>query len=1048
MSLRKKSLFSTLIAAIAWPVCASLGYEHRERLIQPGPEAPVLDIAFANGHFHLRDTNGVFRSANGLDWEWARPGTVFGNTKVGDLWFRVVDEEGPFDGIYASPDGANWRKTDALRIPQQFGDGLYVSMFSERVADLSLGNLRHFALSPDGFQWSLIETARDGGLIPGSRIHGRMGSLWVTSRGGTGQPPQPVPEFRVSADGLSWSTVAWPGADADPDVAYQYGIFFGEGQLLVLRQSPASGDPSEVMGFRTEDLVSWHTAPVFWPEDVPFAGQLEGRIKREGNSYVIRSSWLEPFVHPTFPRTHFFADLQTSDFLHFGIIQEGSSPGTDISGSVGQTAVSTADGVGLEIVLRDNATALLRREGDNEVVTTPANTPPATSFLHSIARLGDRLYIGGGRSVFFSDDDGATWELSKELPSGGILFEPPGSRMQPRIRGVFSLIASQDTVWFASRRQTVVGGLREIGEIWRKSPTGETWTRVKEFDDTHLQYFSAEGGYLTVTGVRDETAFVAWSTDGETWETHEFPEPLAELQLRHAGGTFWVAGASADKWQGSVLSSGDLRTWETVLTSNNGSFGDVAVVNGNLVVAERNTQTTDHPSRYFVTLPDGSILDNHGSRTVDGVTWINSDVFDFGRYTRLTVLEDVLYQIDFTTRAGPSAQQQVLFNFSFLERYALAFDRAASRPHIFSASEQTSLDGRVLTEWGEFRQLAPGWFEHRRLGIVHAPTNPEGSYWYWIEEDEAWTWLHPDLYPFSYRSTDSNWVYLGGEVPGWRYSYTENLWRHEPLRSGRTFDLPPGPAHPLLHVPAGTFLMGTQFADWQAHPDEFPAHLVEIEEGFWFAALETTQAEFARVMGYNPAPPEHRSARFPALNVTLAEAMEYCERLTDEGHAAGWLPETHAVRLPTEAQWEYAARAGVWAETLTVYAQPQLLWRFLPNYGHFSGFDAARGNVVDAPEPAWGPLPVGSLPPARTDFSAHDTHGNVWEWCRNPYYLYDPEGDYPEGSLQAVDLGYTTARGGGWRSDDRDVRLTNRAALAPGFRSDDVGFRIIIERAD
>lgn len=78
-------------------------------LVQPRPEAPVLDLAFANGHFHLRDANGVFRSANGLDWEWASADTVFQDTKVGDLWFRVVDEGGAFDGIYASVDGAHWR---------------------------------------------------------------------------------------------------------------------------------------------------------------------------------------------------------------------------------------------------------------------------------------------------------------------------------------------------------------------------------------------------------------------------------------------------------------------------------------------------------------------------------------------------------------------------------------------------------------------------------------------------------------------------------------------------------------------------------------------------------------------------------------------------------------------------------------------------------------------------------------------------------------------------------------------------------------------------
>lgn len=1008
-------------------------------IVQPAPQAPILDLAFANGYFHLRDTNGVFRSADGLDWEWANADTVFQDTRVGDLWFRVVEEGGPYDGIYASPDRTIWRKTNALRIPQQFGDGLYVFTISQRIADGSVGNLLHFGFSPDGIHWSLLQSARDGGALPGNRFHGRIGSQWLTSRWRSHSPGRTYPEFIVSSDGLSWNNLSWPGDTADPDLPYTYAIYFGEGQFFVLRRRNLEEGNVEIIGFHTENLVDWNVTEVQGADGLSIMPPTETSIIRHNDSFVIRSRWTESFAHPTAPVTYHFADLQTSDFADFDVLQQASLLHINAFASVGQRALNPVTGVELEIVLSENNTALLRRENSTDNPVVFEDFPPSRRLVNSVARLGERLYMAGTRSVSYSDDEGATWELSKELPSGGMTFEPPGARM-PRITGIFNLVALHDSVWFATRSPS--------GQVWRKSATEETWTLVRELPGANLQYFAAEGEAIVLTGTRDGTAFLEWSMDGEIWERHEFVEAMAQLRVRFAEGKFWLAGASADGQQGWVLSSDDLRSWETVKTTNNGSFSDVAKVNGTLVLAERNFHTVDYPTRYFIPLPDGSLLDNRGRHTADGFTWTTVEGFDFAQPTRLTVLGDTLYQIDFTTRPISHFSYYSQYNFSLVERYALVFGEDVPRCHVFSADEQISVDGRVLTKWGEFRQLAPGWFDHERMGILHAPANTKESYWYWMHEDEAWAWLHPDLYPFFYDATRADWVYLGGEVPGWRYTYADSLWLHEPLRDGRTFDLPPAPAHPLLYVPAGTFLMGTQFHDWQAHPDEFPAHLVEIEEGFWFAAFETTQAEFARVMGYNPAPPEHRSARFPALNVTLAEAMEYCERLTEEGHAAGWLPETHAVRLPTEAQWEYAARAGVWAETLTAYAKATLLWRFLPNYGHFMGFDPARGNVSGAPAPATGPLPVGSLPPPRADFPAHDTHGNVWEWCRNPYYLYDPEGDYPEGSLQAVDLGYTTARGGGWRSDDRDVRLTNRTALAPEFRSDDVGFRLIIERAD
>ncbi|MBU6300968.1 MAG: SUMF1/EgtB/PvdO family nonheme iron enzyme, partial [Verrucomicrobia bacterium] len=223
------------------------------------------------------------------------------------------------------------------------------------------------------------------------------------------------------------------------------------------------------------------------------------------------------------------------------------------------------------------------------------------------------------------------------------------------------------------------------------------------------------------------------------------------------------------------------------------------------------------------------------------------------------------------------------------------------------------------------------------------------------------------------------------------------------LKPGEAFDN--GEGARMLWCKPGTFTMGDTEQSF-AQP-----HQVTLTEGFWLARTEVTQAVYEAVIGTNPSTNTATGPQGPVENLSWFEAEAFCQRLTDRERARGTIPPGWEYRLPTEAQWEYACRAG----TTTAYSFGDEVEKL----HQFGNYNDKTGNFPDADEEHDDgkeySAPVGSYPPNPWGFV--DMHGNVFEWCLD---VVDVEAAaYPE-EPQKDPVGRTGAlrvdRGGGFGS--------------------------------
>jgi formylglycine-generating enzyme required for sulfatase activity len=243
----------------------------------------------------------------------------------------------------------------------------------------------------------------------------------------------------------------------------------------------------------------------------------------------------------------------------------------------------------------------------------------------------------------------------------------------------------------------------------------------------------------------------------------------------------------------------------------------------------------------------------------------------------------------------------------------------------------------------------------------------------------------------------------------------------------KAVELPPlqaGDTNNLVWVPPGTFLMGSPNSEAGRQSIEGPQRRVTLTRGFWMGKFEVTQGEYQQVMGTNPSSFAGVWSR-PVESVSWAEATNYCAQLTQQEQTEGRLPDGYAYRLPTEAEWEYAARAGT-TNRYSFGDDPD----YLECYERLWFIDNANSQ----------PHPVG-LTPANA-WGLHDMHGNILEWCKDWYGTYsagavtDPQG--PATGTSRI------MRGGGWGYGPHNCRSAARNSMSPNSRYYGTGFRIVL----
>ena len=228
----------------------------------------------------------------------------------------------------------------------------------------------------------------------------------------------------------------------------------------------------------------------------------------------------------------------------------------------------------------------------------------------------------------------------------------------------------------------------------------------------------------------------------------------------------------------------------------------------------------------------------------------------------------------------------------------------------------------------------------------------------------------------------------------------------------------------MVWINPGTFTMGSPTNEVDRYYSEGPQTQVTISKGFWMSKYETTQGEYQSVMGVSPSFFKG-DVNLPVEKVSWNDATEYCAKLTASERAAGRLPAGNAYRLPTEAEWEYACRAG----TTTRFSYgDDLDYTQLGNYAWYYSNSGGGTHAVGGKQPnAWG---------------LYDMYGNVWEWCLDWY------GTYPGGSVtdpQGSNYGWNRViRGGGWNGHGRDCRSADRRIDSPDDWDSGIGFRPVL----
>jgi formylglycine-generating enzyme required for sulfatase activity len=232
----------------------------------------------------------------------------------------------------------------------------------------------------------------------------------------------------------------------------------------------------------------------------------------------------------------------------------------------------------------------------------------------------------------------------------------------------------------------------------------------------------------------------------------------------------------------------------------------------------------------------------------------------------------------------------------------------------------------------------------------------------------------------------------------------------------------------FVWIAPGTFLMGSPPTEKDRGNDE-TLHQVTLTHGFFLGVCPVTQAQWLAVMGRNPSRRNTRAsgpgANCPVENVSWEDCEEFCKKLSKL--------DGKVYRLPTEAEWEFACRAG----TTTPFCTGPTISTDQANYDGNWTYDGGKKGVYRK-----ATTPVGSFPP--NAWGLVDMHGNVWEWCADWY------GEYPDGVFDPLGPAFgeeRVLRGGSWVYGPRGARSACRERHAPTFTTPDAGCRVCFTSA-
>ena len=247
----------------------------------------------------------------------------------------------------------------------------------------------------------------------------------------------------------------------------------------------------------------------------------------------------------------------------------------------------------------------------------------------------------------------------------------------------------------------------------------------------------------------------------------------------------------------------------------------------------------------------------------------------------------------------------------------------------------------------------------------------------------------------------------------------------------------------MMGIPQGSFTMGSPKDELERETNEEPQRQVSVN-AFLMGKYAITQAQW-RVVAYlpkvkgdlQPVPAQFKGANYPVEQVNWNDTVEFCARLSKQ--------TGRSYRLPSEAEWEYACRAG----TTTPFHFGETITTDLANY---RGTDSEYQGETYSGSYGTGPkgifrektTAVGSFSP--NAFGLYDMHGNVYEWCSDHWHD-NYQGAPTDGSawIDGGDSAYRLLRGGSWEYNPQDCRSAYRLRNAPGSRDNIFGFRVVCD---